>query len=435
MSLLAGAGVQRAAALRGRLRLPSDKSVAHRALIANALAGGPAEVRLRQPGADVRSTLRALRRLGAEVAEAPGEDGGVRLTLTGRPAVSGLTLDCSNSGTTLRLLAGALAGLGLPATLDGDASLRGRPMERLALPLRAMGARVRTTDGRAPVAVDGHPPLRAVEHRLPVASAQLIGAVAFAALAAEGETRIVSPGQTRDHTERLLAWMGVGIVRDGAVTTVRGPATLQARSITVPGDPSAATPWLVAATVHPDADLNLDDVGLNPTRLAAIDVLREMGAQIEVEERPADGPEPLGAISVRSADRLQAVSIRGARAAGLIDELPALAVAMAAATGTSELRDAEELRVKESDRISAMVAGLAAIGARVEELPDGWRIAAGSPCDAEIVTGGDHRVAIAFAIAAAVGVAGEVRLDDPACVSVSYPGFWEDMARVAGTGS
>jgi 3-phosphoshikimate 1-carboxyvinyltransferase len=432
VSVRASTGLRRVAALRGELLPPSDKSVAHRALIANALAGGPAEVRLRAPGDDVRSTIGALRRLGVDVVESRIGAGTVRLALVGQPAIPGLTLDCGNSGTALRLLAGALAGLGLPATLDGDASLRGRPMERLALPLRAMGARVGTTDGRAPVAVEGHPPLRAVEHRLPVASAQLIGAVAFAALAAEGETRIVSPGPTRDHTERLLAWMGVGIARDGAVTTVRGPATLRARSVTVPGDPSAATPWLVAATVHPDADLHLDDVGLNPTRLAAIDVLREMGAQIEVDERPRDGPEPVGAISVRSADRLQAVSIRGARVAALIDELPALAVAMAAAGGTSELRDAGELRVKESDRISAMVAGLAAIGARVEELPDGWRIAAGSPRDAEIVTGGDHRVAIAFAIASAVGVAGEVRLDDPACVSVSYSTFWDDLALASG---
>lgn len=432
MILAAGHPTRHAARLRSELRLPSDKSVAHRALIANALSGGPAEVLLRAPGDDLRSTLRVLRALGVRMEEAARDDRMVSVMLEGAPGEPTTVLDCGNSGTTMRLLAGALAGLPLHATLTGDASLRSRPMQRIADPLRAMGAEVETLDGHAPLEVAGARPLRALEHRLPVASAQLIGAIALAGLAAEGETRIVSPGPTRDHTERLLAWMGVDIRRGGDTTVLRGPTTLTPRSVTVAGDPSSATPWLVAASVHPDAELRLIGVGLNPTRLAALDVLTEMGARIEVAETTTDGPEPAGDITVRSADRLRAVSLRGERVAALIDELPALAVAMAAAEGTSELRDAAELRVKESDRVTAVVAGLRAIGARVEELPDGWRVSRGAGSDAAVATRGDHRIAIAFAIAGLAGVAGEVRLDDPACASVSYPTFWEDLALVSG---
>ena len=446
--------VRRAASLRGELRLPSDKSVAHRTLIANALAaadtGDPAVVTVRAPGDDVRSTVRCLRGLGVAIEEAtdPTRNGLTEIAVAGglapSNAASTMALDCGNSGTTMRLIAGLLAGLPMSARLDGDTSLRGRPMERLAEPLRAMGATVETTDGHGPIHVVGSRPLRALEHRLPVASAQLVGAICLAALSAEGKTRIVVPGPTRDHTERLLAWMGIPIERyalpiDGrgspiegraTVTTVSGPARPRPRSLTVPGDPSAATPWLVAAAVHPDAELRLIEVGLNPTRLGAIDVLREMGADIEVLPMAGGGPEPVGDIVVRSAGRLRAVRLGGDRVAELIDELPALAVAMAAAEGTSELRDADELRVKESDRIAKVVAGLAAIGAHVEELPDGWRVRADEPRDAAIVTRGDHRIAIAFAVAALAGVTGEVRLDDPSCASVSYPTFWEHVARV-----
>ncbi len=443
--------VRRAPQLRGELRLPSDKSVAHRALIANAVADGSAFVNVRAPGDDVRSTIHCLRALGVRIDETTTDDGAVVFTLTGEPAEataeSARSLDCRNSGSTMRLLAGLLAGIPVRAILDGDDSLRRRPMERLAEPLRAMGATVETTDGHAPLRVVGTRPLRALEHRLPVASAQLLGAICLAALSAVGETRVVVPGPTRDHTERLLAWMGVPIERHGfpvngrgspiegraTVTSIRGPARPRPRSLTVPGDPSAATPWLVAAAVHDDAELRLIDVGLNPTRLAAIEVLREMGAEIEVAGHTGvEGPEPAGDVTVRSAGRLRGVRLGGDRVAELIDELPALAVAMAAAEGTSELRDAAELRVKESDRIAAVVAGLVAIGARAEELPDGWRLSAGERRNAPIVTRGDHRIAIAFAVAGLVGIAGEVRLDDPACASISYPTFWEHVARVTG---
>jgi 3-phosphoshikimate 1-carboxyvinyltransferase len=330
----------------------------------------------------------------------------------------------------MRLLAGVMAGQSVEGVLDGDESLRRRPMERVAAPLRAMGARVATTDGHAPIELQGGG-LHATSHDLPVASAQVLGAIAFAALGCDGITTVHLPGPTRDHTERLLAWMGVPIRRDEARTTISGPARPTARSLDVPGDPSSAAAWLVAGALHPDADLVLPGVALNPTRLAFLDVLREMGVRVEVAETASDGPEPIGEIRVTSAERLRPIRIGGEEVAALIDELPLLGVAMAAADGASELRDAGELRVKESDRIATMVAGLAAIGARVDELADGWRVSRGIARDAAIATRGDHRIAIAFAIAALAGVSGTVRIDDADAASVSYPGFWDHLDAVA----
>ena len=413
--------------LRGSLEPPGDKSIAHRALIIGALSGGPSSILVRAPGQDVLSTVRCLRDLGVDVSEIA--DGPLRgYTVVGRPSRDA-TLDCGNSGTTMRLLAGALAGLPLRVTLDGDASLRARPMERVASVLRSTGAEVTTTDGHAPLTVAGHEHLAAVTHRLPVASAQLLGAAALAALSADGETRIESPGPTRDHTERMLAAAGVQASREGAVTTVRGPARPGTVSMTVPGDISSAAPWLVAGALHAHADITILGVGLNPTRTALVDLLRRIGADVEAHLADAAGPEPVGELRIRGGRPLQPVRIGGAEVAGLIDELPLIGVLMAATGG--ELRDASELRVKESDRIGAMVAGLRAIGASVEELPDGWRVSPGQPRDARIRTHGDHRIAIAFGVAALAGVASAVELDDSACVAVSYPTFWSDLAAVA----
>jgi 3-phosphoshikimate 1-carboxyvinyltransferase len=329
----------------------------------------------------------------------------------------------------MRLAAGALAGRPAAATLTGDASLSRRPMERIAGPLRAMGVDVRTTDGHAPVHVSGRRPLRAMEHRLPVASAQVLGAVALAALAADGETRVTVPGPMRDHTERMLGWLGAPVRREGLVTTVIGPAGFAGRAMEVPGDISSAAAWLVAGAIQPGALIQITGVGLNPSRLGIVQALREMGADIEVVPDPDEeaGPEPSGSITVRGGAPLRAISIAGDQVADLIDELPLLGVAMAAAEGRSSLRDAAELRVKESDRIALVVQNLAAIGALVEELPDGWRVRRGSPRSATVRTAGDHRIAIAFTVAALAGTAGEIRIDDPGCVSVSYPGFWEDV--------
>ena len=433
--------VRAATALKGSVRPPSDKSVSHRALLFDAMGVGDATVTLFRPGEDVLSTASVLRTLGAAEAPTVEADGTVRVVIHGGgtstaamlPGSGGEVLDCGNAGTGMRLLAGALAGRDASATLIGDASLSSRPMERIAAPLRAMGVDVETTAGHAPITIRGRRPLTARHHELAVASAQVLGCTTLAGLAAEGETTVSVPGPTRDHTERMLGWVGAPVTRQGLTTAVTGPAGFTARDMRAPGDISGAAAWLVAGSLHPDADIRLEGVGLNPSRTAIIDVLRQMGADIEIElDSSGDlGPEPTGTIHVRGGRELHAIDISGATVADLIDELPLLGVAMAAATGTSELRDASELRVKESDRIALTVAGLRAGGADAEELPDGWRIRRGSPTDADITTAADHRIAMAFAVAALTGVTGSVHIDDPDCAAVSYPGFWTDLEALS----
>jgi len=433
--------VRRATALVGGLRLPADKSVAHRALLFNAMAEGEAEVTVPRPGEDVRSMASALEVLGAVSSIETAPDGLIRVRLRGGgtraaaslPGRGGETLDCGNAGTAMRLLLGALAGRPGTATLIGDASLSSRPMERVAAPLRRIGARVVTEDGHAPVEIEGRRHLQAVTHELPVASAQILGCLALAGLAARGTTTISVPGPTRDHTERMLAWLGAPVRREGYITTVEGPAGFEARTIDVPGDISAAAAWLVAGALHPGAHIVIEDVGLNPSRTGVIDVLRDMGADIKVaSDGPTEWcPEPVGTVIVSGGQPLRAIDLSGGRVAHVIDELPLLAMAMAAAEGVSTVRDAQELRVKESDRIALVVEGLQGIGAIAEELPDGWKVSRGSPREAAIRTEGDHRIAMSFAVAALTGVAGTVVIDDPACAAVSYPTFWTDMEHLA----
>ncbi|MEX1296763.1 MAG: 3-phosphoshikimate 1-carboxyvinyltransferase [Candidatus Limnocylindrales bacterium] len=433
--------VAAADSLVGGLRLPADKSVAHRALLFNAMAEGEAEVTVARPGEDVLSMAHVLQRLGAveSIGEGPAEFTRVRLRGGGTraaallPGAGGETLDCGNAGTAMRLLIGALAGRPGVATLVGDASLTARPMERVAAPLRSVGADIVTEEGHAPVMVRGSRKLRAIEHRLSVASAQVIGALALAGLAAQGTTVITSPGPTRDHTERMLAWLGAPVRREGYVTTVEGPAGFRARTIDVPGDISGAAAWLVAGALHPDAHIVIEEVGLNPSRTGIIDVLREMGADIKVaSDGPTEWcPEPVGTIIVSGGRPLRAIDLSGDRVADVIDELPLIAMAMAAAEGTSTLSGARELRVKESDRISRVVEGLQAVGAHAEEREDGWIISRGTPRDAAIRTDGDHRIAMSFAVAALTGVAGTVEIDDPASAAVSYPTFWTDLEHLA----
>jgi 3-phosphoshikimate 1-carboxyvinyltransferase len=429
-----------AAALRGMINVPSDKSIAHRALICAALASGVSRIGLRTPGEDVRSTLRALQSLGVQ-ADATELEDGLQVEVTGLGDTGALGRlgrgvgDCGNSGTSMRLLAGALASGCGAATLVGDRSLSRRPMARVADPLRAMGAEIDLTYGHAPVRVRGLRPLRAMEHRLPVASAQVLGAICLAALAADGTTTITVPSIVRDHSERMLSALGADITRttdsNGTTTSITGPGGLRSFEMSVPGDFSSASAWILAGALHADAGLLITGVGLNPTRTALIDVLRAMGADIEVGHEGEQAGEPVGSIRVRGGSSLSAVTLGGADVAPLIDELPLLAVAMAAAHGTSEVRGASELRVKESDRIAAMAAALTAMGANVEELEDGWRISAGRPLDATVVTHADHRIAMAGAVAAWAGVARSVVLDDPECVAISYPTFWHD-ARLIG---
>jgi 3-phosphoshikimate 1-carboxyvinyltransferase len=430
-----------ASSLVGGLRLPADKSVAHRALLFNAMAGGEADVTMPQPGEDVLSMAGALRTLGAvsSIETIPG--GLTRVHLRGGgskeaamlPGKGGEQLDCGNAGTAMRLLIGALAGRRATATLVGDASLSARPMERVAAPLRPLGARIVTEDGHAPVLVEGRRPLKALEHTLPVASAQVLGALTLAGLAASGTTTIAVPGPTRDHTERMLAWLGAPVRREGYTTTIEGPAGFAARTIDVPGDISAAAAWLVAGALHPNAHIVIEEVGLNPSRTGIIDVLRDMGADIKVaSDGPTEWcPEPVGTIIVSGGRPLHAIDLAGERVADVIDELPLIGVAMAAAEGVSSLGDAHELRVKESDRIALVVQGLRAIGAHAEEREDGWVVSRGTPRAADIRTESDHRIAMSFAIAALTGVAGTVAIDDPACAAVSYPTFWTDMEHLA----
>jgi len=433
--------VRRTSSLVGGLRLPADKSVAHRALLFNAMAHGEAEVTVARPGEDVRSMAGVLGTLGAVTSiETVGDDltrvrlrGGGEGEAARLPGGGGETLDCGNAGTAMRLLIGALAGRPARATLIGDASLSARPMERVAAPLRSVGVHVVTADGHAPVTVEGSSALEATDHELTVASAQVVGALTLAALAADGTTTIHVPGPTRDHTERMLAWMGAPVRREGYVTTVQGKAGFGARTVDVPGDISAAAAWLVAGALHPDAHIVIEDVGLNPSRTGVIDVLRDMGADIRVaSEGPTEWcPEPVGTVIVSGGRPLQAIDLSGERVADVIDELPLLAIAMAAAEGVSTVRDARELRVKESDRIALTVAGLRAIGAAAEEREDGWVVSRGEPREASVRTEGDHRIAMSFAIAGLTGVAGTVVVDDPACAAVSYPSFWTDMEHLA----
>ncbi len=441
---VAGSGasgiVKAAPALLGSLRLPADKSVGQRALLFTAMGSGTAEITLDRPGEDVFSMASALQTLGAVRSIDTDADGIVRVLVKGggTPKAASLrgnggeTLDCGNAGTTMRLLTGALAGRPGTATLIGDDSLSGRPMERVARPLRSAGADVTTTDGHAPVVIRGRRPLSATDHELAVASAQVIGCLTLAALAARGTTTITVPGPTRDHTERMLAWLGAPVRREGPVTTVQGPAGFAVRSMRVPGDISSAAGWLIAGALHPDAHIIIEDVGLNPSRTGIIDVLRDMGADIKVaSDGPTDDcPEPVGTITVDGGNPLHAIDLHGDRVDDIIDELPLIAVAMAAAEGVSTLSDAAELRVKESDRIALVVENLRAIGAHAEEREDGWVISRGAPRDAAIRTDGDHRVAMSFAIAALTGVAGTVTIDDPDCAAVSYPTFWTDMERL-----
>src|SRR4051794_7412467 len=424
--------------LRGTIRVPSDKSIAHRALICAALATGESHVILREPGEDVRSTLGALRSLGVEASATESADG-LEVTIGGLGdgnsigRVGAGTADCGNSGTSMRLLAGVLASGAGVATLVGDESLGRRPMARVADPLRAMGAQIELSNGHAPMVVRGRR-LRAVEHDLTIASAQVLGAISLAALAAPGRTIVRVPGLVRDHTERMLAALGARITRtmDGTttVTTIDGPSTLEPLTLSVQGDFSSAAAWLVAAAIHPDAEIRIDGVGLNPSRTALVDVLTAMGARITVEGADDVVGEPIGAISVRGGATLRPISLGRDDVAPVIDELPLIAVAMAAADGTSEVRGAQELRVKESDRISAMTAALTNAGAHVEELPDGWRISRGRPAFANVRTHADHRVAMAMAIAAWTGVASAADLDDPQCVAISYPSFWDHARQI-----
>ena len=428
--------VHPAAALSGAPALPADKSVSHRAALFAAVADGESEIVGFSDAADPHSTLACLRGLGVEIEERPdvlGPDGTPSLFVHGK-GLEGLEapsrpLDCGNSGTTMRLLAGLLAGRPFRATLVGDASLSPRPMGRIATPLGRMGARVEMTDGHAPLTVHGGG-LEGVTYRLPVASAQVKSAVLLAGLSASGTTTVVEPVPTRDHTERMLE-LDVLEVGGERHVSVDGGHRVRARQWVVPRDVSAAAFFLVAGSVHEAALVQLRGVGLNPTRSGVLDVLRAMGAPIRVENERERGGEPLGDLTVEASGGLEAVEIGGAIVPNLIDEIPVLAVAAACASGRTVIRDAEELRVKETDRIEATAAVLRAMGADVEERPDGLVIEGGRGLrGAEVDARHDHRIAMAAAVAALVAD-GPTTIHGAEAAAVSFPGFWDALEGLA----
>ncbi len=422
--------------LRGTVRVPGDKSISHRALICNALAEGEARVRGFLDGDDCRRTLAILEQLGARITDDDGD--GLLVSSPGRAALrtTNAVLDCGNSGTSMRLLAGLLAGLDGRSVLDGDASLRRRPMARVLRPLAGMGATVAGDgpDMRAPITVEGGT-LRPFDGRMTVPSAQVKSAILLAALAADAPSAIEEIAPTRDHTEIMLGAMGAAIDVDGPTVRLDPAAPLHPVDVDVPGDPSAAAFWLVAAAITPGSDVTLPGVGVNPTRIGVIDVLRAMGARITASNPRRAGGEPVADLRVRHGP-LRGAIIEGDVVPRAIDELPVIAVAAAVAEGPSEIRGAEELRVKESDRIATTAGLLRAFGAGVDERPDGLRIHGGAHLrGARVDAGGDHRLAMAAAVAAmAAGPAGEAvsLLDGAEVVAVSYPGFWADLARLAG---
>jgi len=417
--------------LRGTIEPPGDKSISHRAAILNAIAEGEAVVENFQTGADCLATLRCLRALSIRI-ESPAA-GILRVHGVGRSGLreAATVLNAANSGTTLRLLAGLLAAQPFFSVLTGDASLRSRPMGRIVEPLRAMGARIQgRADGtRPPLAIEGGG-LRGIRHRLPVASAQVKSALTLAGLYAEGETVLEDPAPSRDHTERMLRAMGAAAVAgEGGLRVSPLTGELAPLSLRVPGDISAAAFWMVAAAAHPDAELRLTGVGINPSRSGIIDALRAMGASIAVEEERMSGCEPVADIVVRSS-RLRGAVIEGPLIPRLIDEVPALAVAACLAEGETVVRDAGELRLKESDRIRTTAGELRLLGAHIEELPDGMVIHGadalrGTACGSH----GDHRLAMTLAVAGLLA-AGETTVHGAEAVAVSYPGFWNDLDRL-----
>jgi 3-phosphoshikimate 1-carboxyvinyltransferase len=436
-------GVAPARHVRGHVRVPGDKSISHRAALFNAIADGEARITNFSAGADCASSLACVARLGAAV-ERRGDVVRLRGAGLDRLVEPADVLDCGNSGTSMRLLCGLLAGAGRFAILSGDESLRARPMARVVEPLRAMGARI---DGRAggrlpPLAIAPAERLRGLEHRPRVASAQVKSALLLAGLAADAPTTIVEAAPTRDHTERLLGAMGARVEVDGRAVTIRPVERLRATDVAVPGDFSSAAYWLVAACLHPRAEVRVEHVGLNPTRTGLLTILERMGASVEVADLHDEAGEPVGDL-VAWSSRLHGTTVDGELVPLAIDELPLVALLGLFAEGETVVRDAAELRVKESDRVAVVAEGLRALGGDVEATADGWRIRgtarpAGSPggaapgalVPARVHSRGDHRLAMLFALAGALGAGAEVEGAD--AVAVSYPGFWDTLAEVTG---
>ena len=416
--------------LRGRVEVPGDKSISHRALLLAALADGDSELSGVLDSGDCRAMAGALRALGARLDEtAPGC---WRVAGRGPEALRPPPgpLDLGNSGTAMRLLCGALASRPFGAVLTGDASLSARPMERVAAPLRAMGARISTTDGCPPLRLEpAARPLAGIDHPEPVRSAQVKSALLLAGLEAAGRTCLREAGAARDHTERMLPAFGGVCERDGDRLCVAGGQRLRGAVLAVPRDLSAAAFFIVGALIAPGSELELPGVGVNPRRAGALRILRRMGAAIELAPRPDAGGEPVADLRVR-AGALEGVEVEPELAPAAIDEFPVLCIAAACARGTTTFAGVGELRVKESDRIAAMADGLAALGVTVETGGDWLRVHGGALGGGAVDSRADHRVAMAFAVAA-LAAADPVRVRDPGWVAASFPDF-AAQARAAG---
>lgn len=421
------------ASVGGRVVVPGDKSISHRYALLGALAEGRTRLSNYAPGSDCAATLSCLAALGVPVFREGDRVEIEGLGIGGLRAPDGV-LDANNSGSTMRMLAGVLAGHPFTSEITGDASLRRRPMRRVAVPLERMGARVEHHDGRPPLRIHGGS-LRGIEFRPEVASAQVKSAVLLAGLHATGTTTVIEPAGTRDHTERALAAFGAPPHLDGLAVSVGAGTRLSARTLRVPGDASSAAFWAVAAAGLPGSCIEIAGAGLNPTRVAFLDVLARAGARVRRQLDPAEhghSGEPAGSVVVEHGD-LRDVEISPDEVPGLIDELPALA-ALATFGGRVRVTGAAELRAKESDRITALVAGLRAMGARAEELPDGFDVTGGPRLEGGVVEAcGDHRLAMAFAVAA-LGAAGPTRINGADAVDVSYPGFFETLESLRAEG-
>jgi 3-phosphoshikimate 1-carboxyvinyltransferase len=411
--------------IQGRLTLPGDKSISHRAAMIAALADGVTHISNFSTAEDCASTLSCLRQLGVTLERRNNE-----IDIVGRQsfATPDGPLDCGNSGSTIRMLAGLLAAQSIAATLVGDESLSARPMGRITAPLELMGARIESNNGRPPLKLTGAATPTAITYQLPVASAQVKSAILFAALNTQGQTQVVETSLSRDHTERLFNGFGVPVTTDGLTVALEGPARFKAGAIRVPGDISSAAFFIAAAMLLPDSELIIDDVGLNPTRAKYLSVLESWGGNVQVEHSAEEKNEPVGTVTITGrrvtaptpADRV----INNPIIPSVIDELPLLAVVGSQVEGGIEIRDAGELRLKESDRLRSTAINLRAMGADVEELPDGLKVSGPTQLrGAEIDSFGDHRIAMAFTVAALVAD-GPTQIHGAGCVNISFPEFF-----------
>lgn len=421
--------VNSAPRIRTRIEVPPDKSISHRSLIFNAIADGPATVERILDSEDVRSTAACLAALGVDI-DWPQGSPVAHIRGNGLHSLFEAedVLDCGNSGTSMRLLLGLLAGHPILSILTGDRSLRGRPMGRVITPLRSMGAQIsaRKGDTLAPIVVKGGS-LHSIDYQSPMASAQVKSAVMLAGLYAEGGASVTEPEKTRDHTERMLRAMGADITESGTTTTVGPVSRLLPLSLRVPGDISSAAPWLVLGACHPDAEILLEGVNVNPTRTGLLDILEQMGASVERLEERTSGGEPAADLVVRTS-RLHGTVVSGSLVPRAIDELPLVAILAAFAEGETIVQDAEELFVKESDRVQATVDVLTRMGARITARPDGFVVHGPAKLRGAKLDGrSDHRIGMLGAIAGSLAD-GETRIESDA-VGVSYPNFWQDLAR------